>query len=91
MKFLKSFVEGKLVWGDLLSGKIIRRGKFSLGKIIRHLTKISSLFPDELFPDKVNNKGTLIFFLLMIQGLISDRIIFDGPLTTPVIAGAALY
>ena len=35
-----------------------RRGKFSPGKIFvgenfRHLTKISSLFPDEVFPDKV--------------------------------------
>ena len=26
---------------------------FSSGKIIRHLSKFSSLFPDEIFPDKV--------------------------------------
>ena len=28
----------------------IRRGKFSSGKNIRHLQNISSLFPDENFP-----------------------------------------
>ena len=39
--------------------KIYRRRKLivgensSSGKNIRHLTKISSLFPDEVFPDKL--------------------------------------
>ena len=44
--------------GKSFVGQKFRRGKFSPGKIFvgenfRHLTKISSLFPDEVFPDKV--------------------------------------
>ena len=44
--------------GKSFVGENFRRGKFSSGKIFvgenfRHLTKISSLFPDEVFPDKV--------------------------------------
>ena len=61
----KSFVEGKLVYREILSsvkinrrrkqfvGENFRWEKFSQGKNIRHLTKILSLFPDEVFPDKV--------------------------------------
>ena len=36
-----------------LSGKIIRRVKIFVGENFRHLQKISSLFPDEVFPDRV--------------------------------------
>ena len=43
---------------NLSSEKIVCRGKFSSGKNIRHLTKISLLFPDEVFPDKVVPKQT---------------------------------
>ena len=35
--------------------EIFRQGKFSLGKVIRNLAKISSIFPDEVFPFKVFN------------------------------------
>ena len=34
-------------------GKNIRRGKSYVGENFRHFTKISPLFPDEVFPDKV--------------------------------------
>ena len=66
---VKSFLEGKLVYGEnLLSGKIVRRGKFSSGKKILHLTKFSSLFPDEDFPDKVSyQKGILVMNILVIK------------------------
>ena len=65
---VKSFLEGKLVYGEnLSSGKIVRRGKFSSGKKIRHLTKFSSLFPDEVFPDKVSyHYGILEMNILVI-------------------------
>ena len=78
MKFLKSFVGGKLVWGDLLSGKIIRRGKFSSRKIICHLTKISSLLPDEVFPDKVHIEISLPDFveIIIITRIIPHVMIF---------------
>ena len=38
---------------NLSSGKIVRRGRFSLGKNIPHITKILSLFLDQVFPNKV--------------------------------------
>ena len=37
--------------------KIYRRWKLIVGKNIRHLTKILSLFSDEVFPDKVLEKN----------------------------------
>ena len=49
----KTCLGGFIVRENYSSEKINRRGKFSSEKIIRHLTKILSLFPDEVFPDKV--------------------------------------
>ena len=37
------------------SGKHIRRGNIFVGEKFRQLSKISSIFPDELFPDKVSS------------------------------------
>ena len=56
----------KLIVGESSSfGKIVRRGKFSSGKNICHLAKISSLFTDEVFPDKVFRRleSVVIVFL----------------------------
>ena len=47
---LSTFFIGKISYS---SGKIIRRGKFYVRENLHHLDKISSLFPDEFFPDKV--------------------------------------
>ena len=65
---VKSFLEGKLVyWENLPLGKIVCHGKFSLGKKIHHLTKFLSLFPDEVFPDKVGYQyGILVINILLI-------------------------
>ena len=41
--------------GKTCLGVFIIRENYSPGKIIRYLTKISSLFPDEVFPDMVIN------------------------------------
>ena len=70
---VKSFLERKLVYVENLpSGKIVRRGKivcsgkFSSGKKIRDLTKLSSLFPDEVFPDKASYQyGILVMNILV--------------------------
>ena len=52
----------KLILGEnSSSGKINCGGKFSSGKNIRHLTEISSLFLDEVFPDKVSFHKKQVF------------------------------
>ena len=61
----ENFRRGKFSPGKIFVGENFRRGKFSSGKIFvgenfRHLTKISSLFPDEVFPDKVFNHFSFI-------------------------------
>ena len=65
---VKSFLEGKLVYGENLPlGKIGRRGKVSSGKKIRHFTKFTSLFPDEVSPDKVSYQyGIFVMDILVI-------------------------
>ena len=65
---VKSFLEGKLVYRENLPlGKIVRCGKFSSGKKILHLTKFPSLFPDEVFLDKVSYQyGILVINVLVI-------------------------
>ena len=43
----------RIRWGKLFFGKNVSLGKFYIGENFSHLTKISSLFPNELFLDKV--------------------------------------
>ena len=49
----KSFVGAKVSSGKIFAGGKFSSGKIFVGENFRHLTKISSLFPDEVFPDKV--------------------------------------
>ena len=59
---VKSFVEEKVVYGENLSS----------GKNIRHLTRVTSLSPEEVFPDKVTIfAGRLQVFLYTVTSLIS--------------------
>ena len=58
LEFRFSLRRGKFRRGKIFVGEKFRRGKISPGKNFarekfRHLPKISSLFPDEVFPDKV--------------------------------------
>ena len=72
--FGKINVEGKVVYGEHLSSeKIVRRGKLSSEKNICQLIKISSFFPDEVFPDKV---------LFKVEILIDDSN-YRKPTTLP--------
>ena len=52
--------------GKIFVGAKVSSGKIFVGENFRHLTKISSLFPDEVFPDKV-------YFLVNIFTLISFK------------------
>ena len=61
----------KLIVGDSSSfGKTVRRGKFSPGKFssgknVCHLAKFSSLFTDEVFPDKVFRRLESAFIIFL--------------------------
>ena len=57
-------------------GKIFVGEKYSLGQKFRHLTKISSLFPDEVFPDKVGNFVAKLEFISTSKG--SRRLPMNG-------------
>ena len=93
----KFYSPGKIFVGEKYSsGQKFRRGKFSPGKIFvgenfRHLTKISSLFPDEVFPEKVchnhHTRTVIIHLSLLIPKLylcLSYLCITDSSEGTPV-------
>ena len=53
----KIFSSGKIFRrAKFLVGENFGRGKFFVGENFRHLQKILSFFPDEIFPDKVLKK-----------------------------------
>ena len=80
----KSFVGAKVSSGQKFRrgksfvGAKVSSGKIFAGENFRHLTKISSLFPDEVFPDKVHDPigilAVLVFlFKILFQNICKAR------------------